>query len=114
MTTFRFDELTYPEVASLPQDTALVLPLGDGYDLSQLADLTGSDEIGILPAIPFGWSGSFLNIRPEIFAERVRSLVSNLREDGFTRVSLLSADAEPLPEIPTLHLPQKESPVPFP
>jgi creatinine amidohydrolase len=40
----------------------------------------------------------------------VRGLVANLLEDGFTRVYLLSAETEPLPDIPTLHLPQKESP----
>ena len=30
---FNYDELTWPEVAELPRDTPLVLPLGSGYDL---------------------------------------------------------------------------------
>ncbi len=28
MTLFRFDELTWPEIAALPRNTPLVLPLG--------------------------------------------------------------------------------------
>jgi hypothetical protein len=27
-----YEELTWPEVAALPRDIPLVLPLGDGYD----------------------------------------------------------------------------------
>jgi creatinine amidohydrolase len=114
MTLFRFDELTWPEVSSLPRDTPLVLPLGDGYDLSHLVALIGNDEIGLLPSIPFGWKGSRLEVRPESFAELVRNLVSNLLEDGFTRVFLLSPDLELVPGIQTLHLPCKAGPALFP
>jgi creatinine amidohydrolase len=114
MTLFLFDELTWPEVSSLPRDVPLVLPLGEGYDLSKLATLIGKDEIGVLPAIPFGWRGSGLDVRPEIFTELVRSLVSNLLEDGFTSVFILSPDIEPVPDIKTLHLPRKNVPAPFP
>lgn len=114
MTLFRFEELTWPDVSALPRDLPLVLPLGDGYDLTLLPNLLGTDEIGLLPAIPFGWSGSGLDVRPEIFSDLTRSLVSNLLEDGFTRVYVLAPDPSPVPGLPILHLPRKSAPIPFP
>jgi creatinine amidohydrolase len=106
MPLFRFEELTWPEVAALPRDVPLILPLGDGYDLAGLPTLLGTDEIGLLPAIPFGWTGSGLEVRPEIFADLVRNLVSNLLEDGFTRVFVLAPRTLDLPaDIPVLSLP---------
>ncbi|MBI4732508.1 MAG: creatininase family protein [Chloroflexi bacterium] len=122
MTLFRFEELTWPEVAALPRDLPLVLPLGDGFDLAQLSTLLKTDEIGLLPAIPFGWSGSGLDVRPEIFSDLTRSLVSNLLEDGFTRVYVLTPDplassgqrTSPVSGIPSLLLPRKGSSISFP
>ena len=88
---FRFDELTWPEVAALPRTTPLVLPLGGGYDLGRLPGLlqTGG-EIGVLPALPFGWPGSRLATPLPVFGAVVRSLVGNLLEDGFTSVHVLA------------------------
>jgi hypothetical protein len=37
MTLFRFDELTWPEIAALPHATPLVLPLGNLPDLATVA-----------------------------------------------------------------------------
>lgn len=106
MTLFRFEELTWPEVAALPRDVPLILPLGEGYDLAALPPLLGTDEIGILPAIPFGWPGSGLEARPELFAALTRSLVANLLEDGFTRVFVLAPSTLSLPaDIPVISLP---------
>ncbi len=114
MTLFRFDELTWPDAAALPRDLPLILPLGDGYDLAQLPGLLGTDEIGLLPAIPFGWSGSGLEVRPEIFLELVRALTSNLLEDGFTRLYVLAPDPSPVPGLRTLSLPRTVSLVTIP
>ena len=36
---FNYDQLTWPEVADLPRDMPLVLPLGTGYDLKRLAEV---------------------------------------------------------------------------
>lgn len=114
MTLFRFEELTWPEVAALPRTVPLILPLGESYDLTQLSSMLGTDEIGILPAIPFGWTDSGMDVRPEIFAALVRSLISNLLEDGFTRVFVLTSDPLQAADIPSLSLPRNASPVPFP
>ena len=84
---FQFDRLTWPEVAELPRDTPLVLPLGDGYPLERLVDgLGGPERIGLLPAIPFGWQGSGLAVPEDLLERLVDNLLENLREDGFIRV----------------------------
>jgi creatinine amidohydrolase len=114
MPIFPFDELTWPEVSTLPRDVPLVLPLGGGYELSQLPAALGSDEIGLLLSIPYGWTGSGLEVQPRIFSDLAGSLLSNLLEDGFTRLHILSPEIEPVPGVPTIHLPCSESPAPFP
>ena len=107
------EELTWPEIASLPRDMPLILPLGKGYDLSSLENLLGVRDVGILPGIPFGWQGSRLEVQPQIFVELVRRLVYNLVEDGFTNIILLTPGVEMLPEVRTIHLPCPEEPALF-
>ena len=88
---FAFDELTWPEVADLPRDLPLVIPLGTGYDLEQLASALGNPpRVGLLPPIPFGWRGSGLAVPEAIFGQYVANLLDSLRDDGFTRVYYLA------------------------
>ena len=88
---FNYDELTWDVVADLPRDTPLVLPLGSGYDLSLLADQLGHPaQIGLLPAFPFGWHGSGLEVPDVIFAQYILNLLDSLRDDGFARVYCLA------------------------
>ncbi len=88
---FNYDELTWDVVAELPRDTPLVLPLGAGYDLSLLADQLGNPiRIGLLPAFPFGWRGSGLEVPDAIFAQYILNLLDSLRDDGFSRVYCLA------------------------
>lgn len=87
---FNYDEITWDAVADLPRDTPLVLPLGSGYDLSLLADqLSHPTQIGLLPAFPFGWRGSGLEVPDAIFTQYIANLLDSLRDDGFTRVYCL-------------------------
>ncbi|MCX6034830.1 MAG: creatininase family protein [Chloroflexi bacterium] len=101
---FRFDELTWPEVAALPRETPLLLPLGS-MPLGSAPDpspalragletlpalLKATQPVGLLPSIPFGWAGSELEVREQIFAALVHNLVGNLLEDGFTSVHVLT------------------------
>ena len=111
MTVFRFEELTWPEVSALPRDTSFILPIGDLYDWDQLpARLDISQDIYILPAIPFGWPGSGMDVPQEIFAAMIRNLVGNLLEDGFTNIHVLASSKIDLEEdIPQFHLPQNSS-----
>ncbi|MBK8824720.1 MAG: creatininase family protein [Anaerolineales bacterium] len=88
---FNYDEMTWDAVADLPRDTPLVLPLGSGYNLSLLADqLANPPRIGLLPAFPFGWRGSGLELPEPIFFQYIVNLLNSLRDDGFTRVYCLT------------------------
>ena len=88
---FNYDDLTWDVVAALPRDTPLVLPLGTGYNLDLLADqLSNPPRIGFLPAFPFGWRGSGLEVPDQIFMQYVVNLLDSLRDDGFSRVYCLA------------------------
>jgi creatinine amidohydrolase len=99
---FNNDQLTWPEVAKLRRDIPLVLPLGAGYDLKRLAEgLSNPRQIGLLPAFPFGWRGSGLEIAETILGTYINNLILSLRDDGFTHVYALTPQD-------TLHLPNPE------
>ncbi len=88
---FNYDELTWDVVAALPRDTPLVLPLGSGYNLELLAAQLGNPpRIGLLPAFPFGWRGSGLELPDQIFMQYIANLLDSLRDDGFSRVYCLA------------------------
>ncbi len=87
---FNFDDLTWPEVAELPRDVPLVLPLGAGCVQTELAEaLRNPPQIGFLPPFPFGWRGSGLEVPESVLKEYIGNLLASLREDGFTRVYVL-------------------------
>jgi len=88
---FAYNELTWPEVAELPRDVPLIIPLGSGYDHNLLAASLGNPPlIGLLPPVPFGWRGSGLAVPDAIFGQYVANLLDSLRDDGFTRVYCLA------------------------
>ena len=90
-TFFKYDDFTWDVVDELPRDTPLVLPLGEGYDRNQLAEqLSHPSRIGLLPAFPFGWLGSGLEIPESIFFSYISNLLDSLRDDGFSRVYCLA------------------------
>jgi len=88
---FAFENLTWPEVAALPRDLPMVLPLGQGYHMERLASALGEPpRAAILPPLPFGWRGSGLAVPESIFGTLVKNLLDSLREDGFSRVCALT------------------------
>lgn len=90
-TFFNYDDLTWDVVIELPRDTPLILPLGSGYNLDLLADqLSNPPRIGLLPAFPFGWLGSGLELPEPIFFQYITNLLDSLRDDGFTQVYCLA------------------------
>jgi creatinine amidohydrolase len=108
---FRFDELTWPEVAALPRQTPLVLPLGHADPFQGIpAPLRGSGRIGALPALPFGWKGSGLETPQPVWTALVRALLANLFEDGFTALFVLAPRGVELPtDLPGLVVPSAPS-----
>ena len=88
---FSFDELSWPEVANLPRNTPLVLPMGAGYSLPKLAEsLSRPIKIGMLPPFPFGWRNSGLEVVEAVLASYIKNLLDSLRDDGFTQVYALT------------------------
>lgn len=88
---FNYDTLTWPEIDSLPRDTPLILPLGEGYSKEKLISaLSNPSQIGFLPTFPFGWEGSGLKIPDSILTKYLSNLIGSLRDDGFTRVFALT------------------------
>jgi len=87
---FSYDERTWPEVAALPRNTPLIIPLGSGYDMDTLAFQLGHPaRIGLLLPIPFGWRGSGLTVPKTVFRQYIANLLDSLRDDGFSRVYCL-------------------------
>lgn len=86
-----YENLTWPEIAALPRDTPLIIPLGEGYPLEKLADaLSHPARAGLLPPIPYGWRGSDLFVPEPLLAAYVSNLLHSLRDDGFTHVYALA------------------------
>lgn len=99
--TFAYEELTWPEVAALPRNTPLLLPLGKSAGLARTAPSEGAASVGVLPPIPYGWAGSGLEVAPHIFEACAANLLACLREDGFTQAGLLPPQS-PSSKLPTL------------
>ena len=84
---FRYEDLTWTEAADLPRDLPLILPLGTIPDLERVASqLDSPARLALLPAFPFGWRGSELEVPEPLFSAYVNNLLESLREDGFTNV----------------------------
>lgn len=93
----RYDELTWPEVAALPREVPIVLPLGQGYSEKDLSSrLKSPQQFVLLPSIPFGWGSSELPVEQSLFATLLNNLARCLSEDGFTNLFLLSPKQEKL------------------
>jgi creatinine amidohydrolase len=88
---FAYADLTFPEIAALPRNCPLVIPLGEGYNLNLLADALGHPpQIGLLPPIPYGWAGSGLTVSERFLGALLLNLIDSLREDGFSQVFALT------------------------
>ncbi|MFM8319492.1 MAG: creatininase family protein [Chloroflexota bacterium] len=88
---FDYADLTFPEIEALPRDCPIMLPLGSGYDLDRLASALGRPEqAALLPPIPYGWSGSGLDVPQALLGALVANLLDSLREDGFSRLYALT------------------------
>lgn len=102
---FQYEEMTWLEIAELPRDTPLVIPIGSDYNLSLLgAQLGNPARIGLLPSVPYGWRGSGLAIPEPVFFQVIANLLCSLRDDGFSRVYCLTPQG--------LHLQTSSGPLP--
>jgi creatinine amidohydrolase len=94
MKTIVYADLTWPEVAALPRRLPLIIPVGDDdYDLRAAAAALRSDEIGVLPAVPFGFPRrgplGDLAVGPGLMRRVLLGAARELRAQGFRRIAFL-------------------------
>ncbi len=89
----RYENLTFPDVAALPRDIPMVIPLGDITDKElirrcrrKLKSATAPDRICLFPSVPFGFEGSALVVDRKLFKRVIDSLIASIKEDGFINV----------------------------
>jgi len=92
----RYENLTFPEVAALPRDIPLVIPLGEVDNdvlIKRIQRKTRSasvpDRVGVFPSVPFGFEGSAFAVDRKLFKRVIDSLVASIEEDGFTNVKVI-------------------------
>lgn len=85
MFVIHYGNLTWTEVNQLQRDLPVVLPFGNGYALTDIAEAVGSDKFILLPALPYGWKGSLVDVGPLLLCSVVDGIFSAMREEGFTR-----------------------------
>jgi len=89
----RFDELSWPEVAALPRDLPLVLPLGNQFDQTAIGGELEGREWALLPALPYGWADSPLPVDHDLFNRVIGAIFGTLLEDGFISLHLVSNES---------------------
>ncbi len=92
----RYEDLTWPEVAELPRDLPLVLPLGEGYNLVEIAHELGVQGYGLLPLLPYGWAGSAIDVGAALLRRVVAGIFSGPHEEGFTHLVVVHGGQEDL------------------
>jgi creatinine amidohydrolase len=114
-----YEELTFPEVAHLPRDLPMLIPLGsaDYYDWDEVAHRVKErtrrkvDRVCVFPGVPFGFrtrqpAFKRLAVDPALFRRVLASLIASVKEDGFTRVFVVNGQA-PLGfrsrDVPVIH-----------
>jgi creatinine amidohydrolase len=81
-----YENLTWPEVAELPRHWPMILPLGEGYSEKQFAQALKTDDYILLPALPYGWEGSLVNVGEEMLRQVVAGIFSAPNDEGFTHL----------------------------
>lgn len=105
---YPYDELTWPEVRSLPRNIPIILTLGTGYQTSQIADALGNPiRAYLLPQFPYGWRSSGIQVAETYLATYLTNIISSLREDGFSNTLIVTPPGinQYLP-VPWISLPQ--------
>jgi creatinine amidohydrolase len=96
MKTVAYADLTYPEIAALPRDATLVIPLGAGpYDLEDAGQRLKAETLVVLPAIPYGFPGAGPGMLAELGVGRgtlrrvLLGIQKELTKQGFKSITLL-------------------------
>lgn len=104
LNVIKYEELTFPEVRGIPRDTPFILPLGEGYDLQTIADELQAQSLVILPALPYGWDGSAVDVGTAMLRRLVGGVFSAPHDDGFTHLVAVHKGTENLNMLGVHHL----------
>lgn len=98
MKTDTYAELSWPQIAELPRETLLAIPLGlDRYDFKEAARRSRAETLVVLPAIPYGLprrDGHALGdlaVSKGLLRRVLRAAERELRRQGFKRIAFLDA-----------------------
>jgi len=98
MKVIPYAELSWPQIAKLPRDAPLAIPLGlDRYDLAQAAGRGRAGPLVVLPPIPYGFPRrdrhplGDLAVGDGLLRRVLRGVTRELRKQGFGRVFYLDA-----------------------
>jgi creatinine amidohydrolase len=100
----RYELLTWPEVAALPRDLPLVLPLGEEFAPELVAHAINSDRYCILPALPYGWQGSMIAVSQDMLRRVIAGIFSGLQEDQFSRLYIVHDQSLDIPDVTSICL----------
>jgi creatinine amidohydrolase len=90
MNIIHYDELTYPEIAALPRQIPLIIPLGEPPGADALARKLRRElgqtpqDVVLLPPLPPGW-----NVPPSTLRRFLSTLRASLTAQGFRKISNL-------------------------
>jgi creatinine amidohydrolase len=99
-----YENLTWPEITELPRHIPIVLPLGDGYSMKAIAKVLGTEQFCILPALPYGWRGSMVDVGEDLLRRVLAGIFSAPHDDGFTRLVVVHGGEENLNILGVHHL----------
>jgi creatinine amidohydrolase len=101
MELIRYAELTWPEVAGLPRDLPLLIPLGlDEYEYSAVGAELSANRLAVLPNIPYGFrrtdgdASGRLAVRPGLLRRALLGVRRELKAQGFERVLFVNGHGE--------------------
>jgi len=96
-----YADLTWPEVARLPRDLPMLIPLGLGeYDLEAAAARLDASDICLLPAIPYGFRSvddsplGSLAVRSGMWRRVLAGIAKELSAQGFQRIAVLNGHGD--------------------
>ena len=93
MELINYSDLTYPEVAKLPRERPIVIPIGlGGYNYGWLAQSLQTESLVYLPGVPYGFQPADdsalgrLAVEPDLFRRVMEGIRSELDFQGFQKI----------------------------
>ena len=97
MSGIQYADLTWPEVADLPRDLPMLIPLGrDEYDYASIARHLSVLEFLVLPCIPYGFgradgdAAGHLQVRSGLLRRVLLGIQRQLKAQGFRHIIFIN------------------------